>query len=232
MSLSVGLRIPSWFVILVAAHSQLDSLHTGKEWIIFSTSCSILSVKGSFIFALSCSWFELVFNIGWYDKSYCKLALLSHPDKNKNPQYSTVMRMINESKEVSEDIFRYNDAMREKECVHTAQKHIEILSDSSSSSSSDESLETSYDDSSPSGKRQKSTKPMTSSNKSSIFTAKHKSDNEETSFKQPLDAFTSKQKILERIKRLHITFGLLGNKHLFMRPINWLNHREAPDVNA
>ena len=43
------------------------------------------------------------------------------------------MRMINKAKEVLEDLLRYNDAMREKERVHTAQKYIEISSDSLSS---------------------------------------------------------------------------------------------------
>ena len=48
-------------------------------------------------------------------KSYRKLVLRSHPDKNKHPQASTVMRMINEAKEGQEDLLRYNDAMREQE---------------------------------------------------------------------------------------------------------------------
>ena len=91
-----------------------------------------------------------------------------------------------------------------------AQNYIEIFSDSSSSLSSGDSLETLLDDSSDSGTRQKPTKPVTSSNKSSTFPARHKSDNEETPLKQPhQDAFTSRQEILEGIKQLHIKHGLL-----------------------
>ena len=67
---------------------------------------------------------------------------------------------------------------KEKERVHTAQKYIEILSDSSSSLSSDELSETSSDDSSDSGTRQNPTKLVASSNKSLTFLAKRKSDNE------------------------------------------------------
>ena len=48
-------------------------------------------------------------------KSHRKLALRYHPDKNKHLQASAVMRMINEAKEGLEDLFRYNDAMREQE---------------------------------------------------------------------------------------------------------------------
>ena len=36
-------------------------------------------------------------------------------DKNKHPQDSAVMRMINFAKEVLEDLLRDNDAMREQE---------------------------------------------------------------------------------------------------------------------
>ena len=83
------------------------------------------------------------------------------------------------------------DKMREGDRVRMAQNTIII---SSESSSSDGSLETSYDDSYDSGRRKIPTKPVMSSNKSSIFPAKHKSDNKETPLKQPhQDAFTSKQ---------------------------------------
>ena len=51
---------------------------------------------------------------------------------------------------------------------------------SSKYSSSDDSLETSYDESSGSGRRQIPPKPMNLSNKLSTFTAKHNYDNEET----------------------------------------------------
>ena len=97
------------------------------------------------------------------------------------------------------------------------QNYIEFFFDSLSSSSSYDSLETFSDDSYDSGIRQKPTKPVTSSNKSSAFTSKHKSDNEETHLKQPhQDAFTSKQETLERIKRLHIKCGFLDTEHLSM----------------
>ena len=86
-----------------------------------------------------------------------------------------------------------------------AQNTILIFSESSSSV---DSLETSSDESSGSGRRQIPTKPVISSTKSSTFLAKHKSDIDETPLKQPhQDAFTSKQEILERIKRLHIKCG-------------------------
>ena len=45
-------------------------------------------------------------------KAYRKLALRSHPEKNKHPQDSAVMRMINEAKEGLEDLLCYNDTMR------------------------------------------------------------------------------------------------------------------------
>ena len=80
------------------------------------------------------------------------------------------------------------DEMREEERVRMAQNNIII---SSESLSSDNSLETSSDESSGSGRRQTPTKPVISSNKSSIFPAKHKSDNEEIPLKQPhQDSFT------------------------------------------
>ena len=79
--------------------------------------------------------------------------------------------------------------MREKEKVCMAQKYIEISSDSLSSSSSYDSLETLSDDSSDSGTSKKQTKPVTSSNKSSTFPAKHKYGNEETPLKQPHQGF-------------------------------------------
>ena len=45
-------------------------------------------------------------------KAYCKLALQSHPDKNKHQQASDAFCMINESKKGLEDILRHNYAMR------------------------------------------------------------------------------------------------------------------------
>ena len=101
--------------------------------------------------------------------------------------------MINEAKEELEDTFLHNDAMREEErvrmdttrkeeCVRIEHNTIIMLSESSSSY---DSLETFSDDSSDSERRQIPTKPVTSSNKSSTFLAKHKSDNGETPLKQP-----------------------------------------------
>ena len=75
------------------------------------------------------------------------------------------MCMINKANEGSEESLYYIDAMREQERVRKAQKYIEIPSDSLSSSSSDDLFETSSDESSDSGTRQKSTKPVTLSNK-------------------------------------------------------------------
>ena len=88
---------------------------------------------------------------------------------------------------------------KEQELVHTPQKYIEISSVSSFLSSSNDSSETSSDDSSESDTRQKPTKAVKLSNKSSTFPDKHKSNNEETPLKQPhQDAFTLNQEILER----------------------------------
>ena len=100
---------------------------------------------------------------------------------------------------------------KEQERVYTAKNDIYILSYSSSPSSSDDSSETSSDDSSDSGTRQKPTKPVSSYIKTSKFQAKLRSDNEETTLKQPhSDAFISKQECLERIKRLHKKLWLIG----------------------
>ena len=66
---------------------------------------------------------------------------------------------------------------KEQELAHTARNAIYIFSGSSSSSSSDDSSETSLDDSCDSGTRQKSTKPVSSSNKSSKFQEKLRADN-------------------------------------------------------
>ena len=46
------------------------------------------------------------------------------------------------------------------------------------------------------------------------------------------DASNSRQEILERIECLHIKCGFLDTKHLFMLPINWLNHRGVPYFNV
>ena len=141
--------------------------------------------------------------------------------------------VINKDKEELEDTLRHNEAIREQERVRMAQNTIEILSDSSSSFSLDDSLKTSSDDSSDSGIRQKPTKPVTLSNKLSTFTDKQKSDNEETPLKQPhQDAFTSKQETLEIIKRLNIKCGFLYTETLFMLPNNWLEYQKLSFVNV
>ena len=48
-------------------------------------------------------------------KTYHKLDIQYHPDKNKHPKASAVMHMINEAKEGLEDLLRYNYTMREQE---------------------------------------------------------------------------------------------------------------------
>ena len=49
------------------------------------------------------------------EKVYSKMALRSNPDKNKHPQTSAVMRMLNKAEKGLEELLRYNDAMREQE---------------------------------------------------------------------------------------------------------------------
>ena len=49
-------------------------------------------------------------------KAYSKLALQSHPDKNKHLQASSVMRMINEAKGGLEDLLRYNIGIYDNTC--------------------------------------------------------------------------------------------------------------------
>ena len=123
------------------------------------------------------------------------------------------MQMITKAKEELDGKFRHNDEMREEERVHMDEVRDEervIMAQStiiisSESSALDDSLETSSFESSDAGKWQIPTKPVTSSNKLSIFSAKHKSGNEETSLKQPhQDALTLKQETFEIIKWLHI----------------------------
>ena len=113
-------------------------------------------------------------------KAYRSLALRFQPDKNQHSQVSDATKMINETKEELEKTLRHNDAIREEERVRMAHNTIII---SSESSSSYDSLETSYVESSGSGRKQIQTKSVISSNKSSTFLAKHKSDNEETLLK-------------------------------------------------
>ena len=82
-----------------STHSQTESLQMGTEWIIHSTSYSIISVREGWWIALSCSWFERFFGRGQYEKSYCFLALQFHPDKNQHSQVSDVTKIINKAKE-------------------------------------------------------------------------------------------------------------------------------------
>ena len=122
------------------------------------------------------------------------------------------------------------DAIMEEERVCMSQNTIIISSDSYSSY---ESLETLSDDSYDSGRRKIPAKPVTSSNKSSTFLAKHKSDNEETPLKQNHQyAFTPKQETLEIIKRLHIKCGLLDTEHLLIIPKTWLEYQQYADVHV
>ena len=89
-----------------------------------------------------------------------------------------------------------NDEIREEERVRMSKNTIII---SSESLSSDDSLETLSVESSGSGRRQITTKPVRSSNKSSTFTAEHNSDNEGTPLgKTHQGPFTSKQQTLEK----------------------------------
>ena len=112
------------------------------------------------------------------------------------------MKLITKAKEELEITLGHNDEMRDEERFIMAQSTIIIFSESLSS---DDSLETSSFESFNSGKRQIPTKTVTSSNKSSTFSAKHKSDNEESSLKQPhQDAITLKQETFEIIKWLHV----------------------------
>ena len=102
------------------------------------------------------------------------------------------MQMITEYEEELGDTLRHNDAMREEERVHMdatrEQERVRMAQNTviiySKSTSSDDSLETLYDESSDSGRREIPCKPVTSYNKASAFPAKHKADNEETPLKQ------------------------------------------------
>ena len=72
-----------------------------------------------------------------------------------------------------------------------------------------------------------------SSNKSSTFPAKHKSENDETPLKQHhQDASTSKQEALERINKLHIKCGFLDTEHLVVLPKTWLEYLQYEDVHV
>ena len=114
--------------------------------------------------------------------------------------------------------------------VSMAQNNVII---SSESLSLDDSLETSSDESSGSGRRQVPTKPVISSNKSSTFPSKLKSDNKETPLKQPHQySFTPKQANLETIKQLHIKCGFLDTENSFMLPKTCLEYQQYEDVHV
>ena len=91
----------------------------------------------------------------------------------------------------------------------------------------------SSDDESDSGGRGIPSKPVTSSNKASTFTAEHESDNEETPLKKThQEPFTSKQETLEWIKRLHIKCGLLDTEHSSILPKTWLEYLQYEEVDV
>ena len=113
----------------------------------------------------------------WKEEELIRKAQEEAEEQHKQSEMDACM---NKEQQVPEDQQAAKAAMenaKEQECVHGAQKYIEISSDSSSSLSSDDSLEELSDESSDSSSRQKPTKPVTSSNKSSTFLAKRKSDN-------------------------------------------------------
>ena len=78
--------------------------------------------------------------------------------KKNRLQVSDVMKMINDAKGEFESTLCHTDEIREEECVPMAHNTIII---SSKSSSSDDSLEKSLDDSSDSGTREKPTNHLT-----------------------------------------------------------------------
>ena len=88
---------------------------------------------------------------------------------------------LSKNYEITEEERVRMDAMREEESVRMAQNYIIISSD----------------DESDSGIREIPSKPVTSSNKASTFTAEHKSDNEGTPLgKNHQGPFTLKQETL------------------------------------
>ena len=137
--------------------------------------------------------------------------------KTKNEtkeELESTLRHINEIRE--EERVQMNST-REEECVRMAQNAIIILSD----------------DESDSGRRLIPSKPVMSSNKASTFPAEHKYNNEETTTKKTHQGlFTPKQETLERIKRLHIKFGLLYTKHLFVHSKNQLEYLKYEEVDV
>ena len=100
-------------------------------------------------------------------KAYHSMALRFHPDKNIDVDTSKMMGMMNEDKEGLKNTVRNNDAIREEECVCMAEETITLSSDDNSDSETSET----------------SSKPATSSNKTSTFPAEHITDNEEIPLK-------------------------------------------------
>ena len=82
-----------------STHYQTDSLHTGTEWIVHSTSSLILSGREGWWIVLSCYCFEWLFNRGWYETILTFSGSSIYPRKNLHSQVSEVIKMTNEAKE-------------------------------------------------------------------------------------------------------------------------------------
>ena len=122
-------------------------------------------------------------------KAYRYLDRRFHPDKNQHFNCTDLMKMINQSKEELGDALRNNDAMRDQERVR-----MDATGEEKRVCMAYNSIIISSDDESDSGRRQIPSKPVTSSNKTSTFPAKHKSNNEETPLKKTDQVpFTLKQ---------------------------------------
>ena len=78
------------------------------------------------------------------------------------------------------------------------------------------------DDNSDSEASKISSKPATSSNKSSTFPAEHNSYNEETPLKNPCWTMDIKKEVLETIKKFHFKCGNEHYEHLYILPSRWL----------
>ena len=91
-----------------------------------------------------------------------------------------------------ESILRHNDEIREEERVR-----MDAMKEEERVCMAQNSIIISSDDEYDSGRRAIPSKPVMSSNKASIFPAKHKSNNEETPLtKTHQGTFTSKQETL------------------------------------
>ena len=137
----------------------MDSILTGKEWIIHSTSSSILSGTEGWFIALSCSWFEWLFNRGWYEKAYQSLSFRFHPDKNQHSQVPGVTKMINEAKEELKNTLLHIYSIREEERVR-----MDVMREEERFCMAHNAIIIFSHDESDSGRRQIPPKPVTSSN--------------------------------------------------------------------